>query len=255
MLSRTVPPQVAQQLRAEAGFGCAVCGCPIIEYHHIIPWSERQHYEVDHMVALCRNHHQELGKQRKNVSYAAKQTPFNIKHKRFKGYLVTNKENQSLVLGNTRFVGFTHAISYFGVPLFGHQIVNTEIRLSCFIPNSDFFPEIEVAGNNISAMTDNFWDIDFKSNYVQFRRKKGEIYLELDFRGDDVMVNGRLEIKGREFTFSPNHCDFGGPRIENLTLQGNPGQTAIEHGQKGVRLLRPNYAMRVPRLTHIRQSL
>ena len=62
MLSRTVPPEVARHLRAEAGFGCAVCGCPILEYHHIIPWAERMHYEVEHMVALCRNHHQETGK-------------------------------------------------------------------------------------------------------------------------------------------------------------------------------------------------
>lgn len=247
MGSRHPPANVAQHLRAEAGFGCAVCGCPILEYHHIIPWAERKHYEVDHMVALCRNHHQELGKQRKDISYAAKQTPFNIKHKRFKGYLVTNKESQALLLGNLRFVGFTHAVSYFGVPLFGHQIVNSEIRLSCFIPNKDFFPEIEVVGNNLSAMMDDFWDIEFKSNYVKFRRKKGEVSLELDFRGDDLKVKGRFEIEGREYNFSPSRCDFGGPRIEDLTLQGNPGQVAIRHGAEGTRLLRPNYAMRIPR--------
>ena len=161
MLSRTVPENIASYLRAEAGFGCAVCGCPILEYHHIIPWAERNHYDVKHMVALCRNHHHELGKQSKKVSYAAKQTPFNIKHKRYKGYLVTNKENQALILGNTRFVGFTHAVSYFGIPLFGHRIVDNEIRLSCFIPNANFFPDVEVFENNISAMIDGFWDIEF----------------------------------------------------------------------------------------------
>ncbi len=253
MLSRTIPPQIAQQLRAESGFGCAVCGCPIVEYHHIIPWAERKHYEAEHMVALCRNHHQELGKQRKEVSYAAKRNPINIRHKKLQGYLVTNKENQALRLGNTRFVGFTHAVSYYGIPLFGHRIVNKEIRLNCFIPDEDFFPDIEVSDNNLSAMIGNFWDIEFKSNYVKFRRKKGEVFLELDFRGDDVTVRGRFDIEGREYRFSPNRCDFGGPRIEGITFQGFPGATAIGHGEAGVRLLKPNFAMRAPRKTLVRK--
>jgi len=247
MLSRTVPAKVAQHLRAEAGFGCAVCGCPILEYHHIVPWAERKHYDVNDMVALCRNHHQELGKQSKKVSYTAKQSPFNIRHKKYKGYLVTNKENQALLLGSTRFVGFTHAVSYYGVPLFGYQVVDGEIRLSCFIPREDFFPEIEVVENNLSAMIDGFWDIEFKSNYVKFRRKKGEVFLTLDFRKDDVEVRGRFEIAGREFIFSPSCCDFGGPRIKNATLHGQPGATAVGYGQNGLRLLRPNYGMRIPR--------
>jgi hypothetical protein len=246
-----VPPDVARILRAEVGFGCAVCGCPILEYHHIIPWAEHNHYEVEHMVALCRNHHQEIGKQNKKVAYAAKKTPFNIRHKRFKGYLVTNKENQAFVLGNTRFVGFSNAVSYFGVPLFGHSVEEGEIRVNCFIPDANFFPEIEVTANNIVAIIDDFWDIEFKSNYIKFRRKKGEVFLSLDFRKDDVEVRGRFELEGREYRFSPKRCDFGGARIENLTLSGHPGQTAIGHGHGDMKLLRPNYAMRTPRPTFI----
>lgn len=253
MLSRTIPPDVAQRLRAEAGFGCAVCGCPILEYHHIIPWAERNHYELPHMVALCRNHHHELAKQSRKAAYKAKRSPFNIRKKKFKGYLVTNKRDQALVIGNTRFVGFSHAISYFGVPLFGHHIQDGEIRLNCFIPNQHFFPDIEVVDNNLFALTDGFWDIEFKSNFVKFRRKKGEIFLSFDFRKDDLEVNGRFEIDGREYRFSPKRCDFGGPRIENLTLQGYPGATAILHGGQNVRLIRPNYAMRTPRPTMVRR--
>ncbi len=253
MPSRRTPPDTARTLRAEAGFGCVVCGCPIVEYHHIVPWAERHHYEVKHMVALCRNHHHEIGKQRRDVAYNAKANPFNIRSKRFKGYLVTNKENQALVLGNTRFVGFSHAISYFGVPLFGHFVEDREIRINCFIPGEDFFPLIEVKGNNLEACIDGFWDIEFRSNFIKFRQKKGEIFLSLDFRGDDVEVRGRFDVDGQTYRFSPGMCDFGGARIENMTLQGSPGQTAIGHGGPIDRLLRPNYAMRSPQPTWVRE--
>ena len=156
-----------------------------------------------------------------------------------------------MLLGNTRFVGFSNAVSYFGVPLFGYQIFDGEVRLSCFIPSKDFFPEIQVVENDLFAMLDGFWDIEFKSNYVKFRRKKGEVFLTLDFRGDDVEVNGRFEIGASEYIFSQNRCDFGGTRIENVTIEGNPGQTAIAHGVEGIRLLKPNYAMRIPGPTFI----
>lgn len=247
MLSRVVPSGVARQLRAEAGFGCAICGNPILEYHHIIPWAERQHYDADHMVALCRNHHQEIGKQAAKVAYAAKANPINIRSKRFKGYLVTNKARQGLVLGNTRFVGFGCAVGFYGIPLFGHSIFDGEIRLNCLIPDVNLFPEVKVSENNIEALTSGFWDIDFKSNYVKFRRKKGEIFLEFDFRKDDVEIRGRFEMLGRKFEFSPTKSDFGGGRIEHLTLEGPPDATAIAHGDAGVRLLLPNYAMAVPK--------
>lgn len=250
MISRTIPSEIAQKLRAEAGFGCAVCGHPILEYHHIIPWAERKHYEVEHMVALCRNHHQELGKQSKKVSYAAKQSPINIKNKRFKGYLVTNRQDQALMLGNTRFIGVENAVTFYEVPLFGHRIVDGEIRVNCFIPSDEFFPDIEVKNNNLAAMTDGFWDIEFKSNYVKFRRKKGEIFLSMDFRKDDVEISGRFSIAGRYFHFSPSRCDFGGRRIEGLTIEGFG--TGIAHGDGRTRLLRPNFAMRDPSATYVR---
>ena len=34
-----IPEGVKRKLRQEAYFGCVKCGCPIIEYHHIEPWS------------------------------------------------------------------------------------------------------------------------------------------------------------------------------------------------------------------------
>lgn len=52
-----VPLPVKRQLRQEAGFGCCVCGLPIIQYHHIIPRAIEEHNRPEDMMIFCPNHH------------------------------------------------------------------------------------------------------------------------------------------------------------------------------------------------------
>ena len=56
-MGRIPPADVKRELRQEVNFGCAICGAPLLEYHHIIPYSEAEHHDPDHMVAVCPNHH------------------------------------------------------------------------------------------------------------------------------------------------------------------------------------------------------
>lgn len=200
------------------------------------------------MVALCPTHHREMGKQSRKDAYRAKQNPLNIRKKRFNGYLVTNKEDseQSLILGNTLFIGVSTAVSFYGVPLFGSRFREGKILVNCFIPDASFFPEIEIKDNNVSTEVDRFWDINFKSNYVIFKKQQSEVFIAFDFRKENVVVRGRVNVLGRMFEFSQSKSDFGGSRIEGLILRGRPGQTAISHGESGTRLLQPNYAMASP---------
>lgn len=55
--TRTIPEAVMRQLRQEVGFGCAKCGHPYIEYHHIVPFSEEAHHRPEDMMAVCGNCH------------------------------------------------------------------------------------------------------------------------------------------------------------------------------------------------------
>lgn len=67
------PADVERKLRQEAGFGCARCGHPYIEYHHIIPYAEEPHFRAEDMIALCGNCHSavsKLGRDRQYVSVA-----------------------------------------------------------------------------------------------------------------------------------------------------------------------------------------
>ena len=57
---RNIPQPIQKQLRREANFGCALCGCPIIEYAHIIPYRNIQAYLPENIVVLCPNHYTNL---------------------------------------------------------------------------------------------------------------------------------------------------------------------------------------------------
>lgn len=252
ILSRQIPRPISRQLRQESGFGCAVCGNPILEYHHIIPWAEKNHFDCEHMVALCPNHHAQLGKQDMKYSYREKSSPFNIRTKKFKGYLVTNKKNQPLLMGNNRIIGFSNSISYFGIPLIGHSVVDEEIRVSCFMPDYRFFPEVEVKDNDLQADISEIWDIEFKQNFVKIRRSKGEVFLSFDFRGDDAVFTGVFQIGNTKFKISESGCDFDRSGVFGATLSGPASGTAITYGDPSIRLQRPNYAMSNPKATYIR---
>ncbi|WP_390910619.1 HNH endonuclease [Pseudosulfitobacter sp. SM2401] len=246
------PAYVARQLRQEAGFGCVVCGNPIIEYHHIVEWSERKHFEPEHMVVVCPTHHKELASQRSEVAYRYKKNPINIRKNRLKGYLFTKRKSQSLIIGSMRFTNMTSILTYGGNRIFGFDIKDEEIRLNLFIPNDKFNPLIEIKHNYVTSAVDDHWDIEFKPQWVKFRRKAGDVSLTVDFRQEDATISANFSILGQEFSFQKGkHLDIGHSVLGNLNMEyiGEPNPasvvTALGLGPSG-RILRPNFAMARP---------
>jgi len=50
---RYIESSIRKLIRQQSGFGCAYCGCPIIEYHHIIPFHEVKSNNPENLIALC----------------------------------------------------------------------------------------------------------------------------------------------------------------------------------------------------------
>lgn len=242
--SRTPPAAIARQLRQEAGFGCVVCGCPIVEYHHIIEWNEKKHFDPDHMVAMCPNHHSEYGKLDKSKAYTAKQNPINIRKGRIEGLLGGNKGQKALRLGAMTVKNCGSALNFSGINLFSYSLSNGEYLLDVFLPDENFWPELEVSKNSLKAEIGGFWDIEFKTNWVKFRRKKGNIFLEIDFRGDLVEIDGRFDIAGQSVSLAEKGAKIGNAQVADVHLEN----CAIgwQFGPKG-KLLKPNFAMVNPR--------
>lgn len=244
---RAIPSKVARQLRQEAGFGCAVCGNPFVEYHHIIPWHERHHFEPENMVALCPNHHAELGKLPRHKSYTAKQNPINVRKGLIHGYLGGHKSQKAIRLGGIVASNCRSVVDFSGISLFSYKLIDGEFKLNVFLPDRELWPEIEVRSNEMKALTAGFWDIEYKVNWVKFRRGQGDIFLEIDFRRDEVEIDGKFNILGTDILLKKEKSKIGGNSFSNLHLT-NCG-TGIRLGPKG-RVVRPNYAMANPSFKH-----
>ena len=50
---KNTPQRIQEQLRKDTLYGCALCGCPILEYVHITPHPDIQAFLPENMVALC----------------------------------------------------------------------------------------------------------------------------------------------------------------------------------------------------------
>ncbi|WP_282059741.1 HNH endonuclease signature motif containing protein [Roseobacter litoralis] len=243
-MNRKPPAAIARQLRQEAGFGCAECGCPIIEYHHIVEWNEKKHFDPEHMVALCPNHHSQFGKLPRQRSYHAKKNPINLRNGRIYGFLGGNKQHKSIRIGSNVIENCRHVVRYGHLSLLSYRLLEGEYKLNVFIPNNDFWPEIKVEENALSAQIANFWDIEFKTNWLKFRRRQGESYLNIDFRGNHVEVSARLEILGEEILFSPKGMKYGGVSMDNGYFER--ANAALDL-RTAIVVHPPNYAMRTPK--------
>ncbi|MGC1494421.1 MAG: HNH endonuclease signature motif containing protein [Sulfitobacter sp.] len=243
--SRKPPDPIARRLRQEAGFGCAECGNPIVEYHHIIEWNELKHFDPEHMVALCPNHHAEFGKLAKGKAYAVKENPHNIRSGRIYGYLGGNKNQKKLRVGAMMIEDCKSAIDFGGNSILSYKLVDQEYQLDAFLPDQNFWPEIEISRNYVAAITSDFWDIEFKTNWVKFRRAKGDIFLSIDFRKDEVEIDGFLSILGQDIDLKKSQNRIGGGTLSNVYIKGC--KTALSVGPDG-KIHRPNFAMTNPKM-------
>lgn len=244
-INRNIPLSVRTALRQEAHFGCCECGNPILDFHHIVPWVEVKQHNTEHMIALCPTHHRDIAKRSREHAYGLKKSPYNKRVGRFQGELATDKEKPSFIMGTNTFVRTPVIFSYYGTPIFSYRIFGGQNLISTYLPDQDFWPEIEIIDNDIVARSSSFWDIEFATNYVRFRKGRGDIFLEIDFRGEDALVSGSFYIGDQHFRFSPKATNFAGVSIRHCTMIDCAG--GFFYGDDQHRLIRPNFAMIRPR--------
>ena len=246
----SLPRAVARQLRQEAGFGCAICGNPILDYHHIVPWEEREHYEAENMVAVCPNHHRELAACNRDVAYAAKRNPRNIKLGLFKGALLSKESQPEFMAGGVIFEDVRDVLSYRGFPIIQYSVESGRGLLNLYIPDAEFWPELQVVDNDLRCNVSSFWDIEYRPSYACFRRKSGEKSVEIDFRTDVVKFAAKLEIFGEDVSFLPEKTKVGTNTISGMRIKRCLAAIAV--GPSNEKIFPPNYAMVEPRALLVR---
>lgn len=200
----TFPAEIKRQLRQEAGFGCCKCGRPIVEYHHIVPYTkEDPHYRPEDMMCLCPYCHHEatVGAMTLSEQLELKQNPTNIVKNRASGLLKINQKKLVLCVGNNEFVNDNEIITIDGEKIIElSQNEQGAINLSLSLYDSDNNPLLQIVDNEWVSGDYLPWDIEAGFQYLILRQKKGKIALRIDTRQNFITLTGtiyynRLELK------------------------------------------------------------
>lgn len=194
---RIAPADVRRTLRQEANFGCAICGCPILENAHIIPYSVSHAFPTKDMVALCPNCHTraDIGGFSEHYLRHIKANPYN--KALVKDRFWTEGQQLAINLGSNKFINTDRilVINDFEIITLGRN-ENNVITL-----NANFFDSMN---RFVGAVIDNFWyiesssfwDIEYRPQHLVIRNGRRNILLNLEIKENEVYLTGKLFYVG-----------------------------------------------------------
>lgn len=206
----SIPLAVARQLRQETGFGCAQCGHPYIEYHHIVPWALEQHFRPEDMVALCGNCHPAVSLQGSDRQYAIKANPLNIAEGRFQGALAYDKRDLTFKVGGNWYANTPTILQLCNTPLISCRIENGQAMVSLMMLDPECHQILAIHDNEIMFRTDDMWDFKYSHNLIIAHSAPRDIMLKMDFRGEEAIIEGKLQIGNEKIELSADQTVLPG---------------------------------------------
>ena len=187
-----IPADVRRELRQEVNYGCAKCGAPIIDYHHIIPKNEYEHNNPEHMVALCPNHHRPSDDEaiERTELYQLKKNPHNESKVDHLFHFSSKKPEFRLAKLNCIIdEEATHPLLTVGEEtLFSVSHGNNLLSFDMKIHDRNGELMAKITHNEWQAYTDQIWDLRYKSNELSLWDPNEELRLRLNFNPEDNLI-------------------------------------------------------------------
>jgi hypothetical protein len=176
--------------RRACGFGCVICGLPLYEYDHIVPYAVVEAHAAANLTLLCPTHHAEKtrGLLSQERVIEASNAPHNLNAGRSSPFKLLDGTTQIHVfLGSNHFIWDGpefRPVVVDGITLIGVEVVDGHALL-----NAKFFDEVnrpilEIVRSEI-VYTPDPWDIEFVGQVLTVRSAPGEILLRLRFDAEN----------------------------------------------------------------------
>jgi hypothetical protein len=197
MRKATVPLQIQKQLQKETLYGCAICGCPIVEYAQIIPYSDTQTFIPENMVSLCPFHYLQY-RNGDNFSEAslrdAKNNPYNKAHENHS--FIIQSQDMSVSVGKCKFVNTSRVLVIDDFDIISIKRENGKHLLL----DINFFDKLNnligiVADNSWAAEKSNDWGISYKSGTLTIQNRTRKILFEAKIELDPDNKESYITIK------------------------------------------------------------
>jgi HNH endonuclease len=204
-----IPEPLKRQIRQQCNFGCAICGMPIFEYDHIIPYAEVKCHTLDNLILLCPNHHSAKGKQLDVARIKeARLNPFNSGKNVIEGFKLEPNRKIDVMIGSTKTNRtFTNSDENYyclwvnGISFFTIHYIDNWVTVS-FIATDAIGQTILTVEYGELRFAADIWDYKYEGSNIQIRIGRGEILLDLN------LSNYKVEILRGCFIHFPNKDGF-----------------------------------------------
>ena len=197
MHKRTIPLQIQKQLQKEALYGCAICGCPIVEYAQIIPNSDTQTFIPENMVSLCPFHHLQY-RNGDNLSESslrdAKNNPYNKMHEN--DSFIIQSHDMPVSVGKCKFVNTSRVLVIDDFDIVSIKRENGKYLLL----DINFLDKLNnliaiVYDNTWTAEKSSDWSISYKSGSLTLQNQTRKILFEAKIETDSNNKDSHITIK------------------------------------------------------------
>ncbi len=250
-----------------------MCGLPIHHYHHIVPWSEEQHFRVEDMMVLCPIHHDQATKKAltEEEQRAGKRDPFNLRRGSVDGSLKVNQKHLAVEAGGVLMVADGPLIKVDDEPLLETRIVDGVLAITARLYDED--------ARLLASIEENEWtsgdplpsDIESDHRKLTLRSKSHDIRLQLNAQATPVLLRGKLWHNGAQIRLRSSgiqineHKAEGGGGIYELGLvelglnlvteTGTLEMGPLHEGESGMTVSEPDPVRRVAMALNARARL
>jgi hypothetical protein len=219
-----IPDPVKREVRQRCGFGCVVCGLPLYEYDHIIPYSIEKDHRPENLVLLCDQHHREKtsGLLPQGELDEARDNPHNLRQ----GFssplnLHYRGSNCECIIGSNRHIwpympegGFTVPLLIDDTPLVLFRVEDEHLLLTVQLFDRDNNLLVRILDNELLFSVDP-WDVEFAGKRLTVRHRQGDIFVGMSFKppSEIVIDQGRVWRNGYEIKFSNRRLVVPGENV------------------------------------------
>lgn len=212
----TVPAEIERALRQEAGFGCCVCGLPIVEYHHIIPYAHCLAHNVEDMICLCPNHHKEAATTPQKEQRRWKAKPVNLLRGNVDGLLKAYQTVAAIDAGTVQFIGEGCIARIDKRELLRIDLDEAgRILLTADLLDKQNRNLVSIERNHWRSGEPNLWDIRAGSRTLEIRQRHGEVLLSIDAANECIRFRGAMWHNGALIRITPSGIKYGTTRLNS----------------------------------------
>lgn len=242
-LSDYIPAPVRREVRQRCGFGCVVCGCAFIEYHHFNPpFPEAKEHRPEGITLLCSTCHAKVDKGIFDLDFVVKsdknprcrQTGF------VRDIFYIGTEAITLKMGGAWFKRFD-VVRYDRLPLISFlppEQPGAPLRFNATFYDREQAHLFKVVGNQWIAGIEHY-DIETSGNELVIREKPGDVKFKLRSIAEKEISIEKIDMCYKGFRIRVQDGEFrvtnpaGGtlvlycPNIFATLLLGSDGACSI----------------------------